>query len=217
MKIYGIGGLGADERVFKNLKLSVPFEFIPWNTPLPNENLMDYSIRLSQKIDSKKPFCLLGVSFGGMIAQHISNALIPAHSFLISTATNRTQIPLPFRMAAKSDLFRVVPNRMLFPPSSSLPWLFGVTQEENKQLINQIVDETDPSFLRWALHQIALFQPTALHFEYTVIHGSDDRMILAPIKSSAHIIPDSGHLAIMEEAEPISEIINNLLKDKQIA
>ena len=56
-KIYLISGLGADERVFKNLNLG-NFEphFIKWNEPFKNENLPNYAKRLMSQIMTEKPF-----------------------------------------------------------------------------------------------------------------------------------------------------------------
>ena len=65
MKIYGISGLGADQRVFKYLKLDCEFIPIDWITPLKRESIENYALRLAQVIDTNEAFGILGVSFGG--------------------------------------------------------------------------------------------------------------------------------------------------------
>jgi pimeloyl-ACP methyl ester carboxylesterase len=70
MNIYLISGLGADKRVFSKLGFSTNhvIKHIEWIKPNSNEDLSSYARRLARQIDESKPFFLVGVSFGGMIA-----------------------------------------------------------------------------------------------------------------------------------------------------
>lgn len=115
MKIYGISGLGADERVFKFLNLK--FEFVPisWIEPLKNETIENYSKRLSKIIDSKKDFCLIGVSFGGLIAVEISKILNPKLTILISSAHTKDELRPIYRWFGKTKLIKIIPT-FLFDP-----------------------------------------------------------------------------------------------------
>lgn len=51
MKLYLIGGLGADKRVFEKLKIDVTTEVIEWIKPENNDDLNSYVKRLSAQID----------------------------------------------------------------------------------------------------------------------------------------------------------------------
>lgn len=76
-KLYLISGLGADHRVFVNLNIpGVSTHVIEWKTPEPDESMQTYVSRLRPQIDTEQEVCLLGVSFGGIIAQELSK-LIP--------------------------------------------------------------------------------------------------------------------------------------------
>ncbi|MCC6838309.1 MAG: alpha/beta hydrolase, partial [Bacteroidia bacterium] len=86
MNIYCIPGMGVNERLFRNLKLEgCRIHYIKWLTPFKNETLQQYAIRLSEQIDQSQPFCLIGVSFGGLCAIEISKKLNPAQTFLVSS------------------------------------------------------------------------------------------------------------------------------------
>lgn len=94
MKIYAFSGLGADERVFKHLKLCHDLIPIEWITPYNNEQISDYTYRLVKKlkIEKNQEFIWLGVSFGGIIAQE-ANKIIPAKKLiLISTITSHSEL-----------------------------------------------------------------------------------------------------------------------------
>ena len=56
MKIYGIAGLGADERVFQYLKLDYAFVSLDWIEPLPDESIESYAGRLALSIAKKNLF-----------------------------------------------------------------------------------------------------------------------------------------------------------------
>jgi len=71
--VYFISGLGADERVFQFLDLSeIEHRFIKWNVPQKNESLPSYCKRLTEQINVQQEVILIGISFGGMIAQEIT-------------------------------------------------------------------------------------------------------------------------------------------------
>ena len=71
--IYLISGLGADERVFQFLDLSkIEHQFVKWNEPQRNESLASYCKKLTEQINQNQEIILIGVSFGGIIAQEIA-------------------------------------------------------------------------------------------------------------------------------------------------
>ncbi|MFT6337757.1 MAG: surfactin synthase thioesterase subunit [Halioglobus sp.] len=84
MILYKIGGLGADERVFKKLKLNSRSISINWLSLKSQESLQDYTLRLSKQIDQSQEFGIIGVSFGGIIAIELSKILNPKTVILIS-------------------------------------------------------------------------------------------------------------------------------------
>jgi len=103
MKIYCFSGLGADERVFSFLKLNPYFDLVPvdWIEPLANENLEEYSIRISKRIQTKKSFGIMGVSFGGLIAQEVSEILNPKFTLVISSINKLEQIPFLLKITPR--------------------------------------------------------------------------------------------------------------------
>jgi pimeloyl-ACP methyl ester carboxylesterase len=73
--VYFISGLGADEKVFQFLRLdSIQQIHIKWLKTDPIEGLRAYASRLTAQIDTSQEVILIGVSFGGLIAQEIGNS-----------------------------------------------------------------------------------------------------------------------------------------------
>ena len=78
MTIHFISGLGADERVFQFLDLpGIEKKFIRWIEPGKNESIHSYSLRLIDQIQQNEDLVLVGISFGGMVAQEIASCLCP--------------------------------------------------------------------------------------------------------------------------------------------
>lgn len=92
MRVYCISGVGADHRAFQ--RLNIPDHeliAVPWIEPLSNESLSSYANRLGASIDTKEPFALLGLSFGGMLAAEMAALLKPRKLILISSIASSSQ------------------------------------------------------------------------------------------------------------------------------
>lgn len=205
--LYGIGGLGADQRVFQYLSLSVKLIPVRWITPKSEECIEDYAVRLSEQIDKSKRFGLLGVSFGGLIALELSKVVEPELIILISSVTRSSDLPSIRNVARKVSLLSLIPNYLLKPPFVVMRYFFGA---KNGPLLKEIIRDTDPTFLRWALHAIIEWN-FDLHVDNLyLIHGSSDRLI--PLKNKKAIeINEGGHFMIVDRAAEISKQSNILI------
>lgn len=210
MKIYGISGLGADERVFEHLKLEFPFEPIAWLQPESNESISHYAVRLSQIIDTSQPFVLMGVSFGGLIAIEISKIIQPVYTILISSVAIRSDLPVLFRVVGKTGLLKLVPKSWLKPPTSLVCYLFGTNR---KQLLEAILDDTDLCFAKWATQALLTWDNKQLMDNVLVISGKKDKFLKPNGRENEVVITDGQHLMIVDKADEVSAIINQRLRE----
>jgi len=207
MKLYLIGGLGADERVFKYLKLDIETTVINWIEPTPKEELRSYAIRLSEQINQKDKFGILGVSFGGIVAIELSKITKPSKLFLISSVETSKQLPQHYVSIGKTQILNLIPNRFIKPPKSLLGFLFGA---KNKKLLEQIIKDTKPKFIRWALNAIINWSNELNYLDTIRIHGTKDKLI--PLKGNAIEVKDGGHFMIVDKADEISRLVNERMK-----
>lgn len=208
LKLYMIGGLGADGRVFKSLKLDIRTQVISWIEPSPNEGLRSYSMRLLEQIDQSEEFGLLGVSFGGIVAVEISKLVKPKKLILISSVETSKQLPRIYRSFGRTRILKLLPNLMIKPPKLILGLLFGT---KNIELLNQIIRDTEPEFIRWALNSILNWSNDSRISETLRIHGTNDRLI--PLKGDAIQINNGGHFMIVDRAAEISKLVNEQMKN----
>jgi len=202
MKLYQIGGLGADERVFKYLKLNCETHTLKWIDPIKNEDLKSYSKRLLSQIDQTEDFGILGVSFGGIVAVELSNLCNPKKLILISSVKHEKQLSKLYLLIGKTGILNWIPHQMVKPPKFMLGFLFGT---QNKKLIKEIMDDTKPEFIRWALSQIVNWKSQSNSLQPIRIHGTSDRLI--PLKGDAIKIKGGGHFMIVDRALEISNLV----------
>ncbi|MBK9635436.1 MAG: hypothetical protein IPO64_13330 [Bacteroidetes bacterium] len=104
-------------------------------------------------------------------------------------------------------VLEMLPNSLIKPPRFILGYLFG---SENRKLLHQIIKDTKPEFIRWALKTIVRWSNDSNITETIRIHGTKDRLI--PLKGNAIKVEDGGHFMIVDRAKEISKIINEQLK-----
>ena len=210
-KIYIFSGLGVDKRVFDNIDLNdLNVEFIDWIKPFENEPIKNYSKRISEKITSKNPI-IIGLSFGGMIAVEISKILQTRKIILIASAKNRNQLPKNYHLAGRLKLTKLIPNSLLKKQNFITNWFFGLEKKSEKQLLEIILNDTDPNFLGWAINEIATWNNEFESNNCIHIHGSKDRII--PIKNvkANFVIENGGHFMTVNRSKEIEKIIKQIV------
>ena len=206
MKVYCFSGLGADERVFSFLNLGPEYELIciPWLMPLSSESLKLYAIRVSKSIDISEPFGLLGVSFGGAIAQEVSANLNPKFTIIISSLKSGKDILL-FKVIP-NWLIRLSPNFLFTLPRFLAYWIFGA---ENKELLKDILKDTDPGFVKWAIMAMSKWNGAKALNNVFYISGEKDRL-LPPFKGTK-VLADGHHFMIVDLNEQLAAEIRLFL------
>ncbi|WEK35289.1 MAG: alpha/beta hydrolase [Candidatus Pseudobacter hemicellulosilyticus] len=211
-KVYFISGLGADHRVFKYLQLPQGVEAVHlhWIQPQVEESLPDYARRLAAGIDTSEPFALVGLSFGGMLASEIARQCHPVQTILISSIPVSTHLPGYYRVAGKLRLHRIVPIGFVKLMARSKR-LFTAEKGDDKKLLWQIIQESDPLFIRWALGAILQWDNQELPSPLLHIHGTRDEVLPARFTHPTHIIEKAGHMVVMTRPAAINSILQQAL------
>lgn len=209
-ELFLLSGLGADKRVFDFLNLQdYKVHHIQWTTPLGHESLAEYAKGILPQITSPKPI-LIGVSFGGMIAQEIGKLIEVEKIILISSAKSSNAIPTYFKVMAKLKIQKLMPPRALKKPNGMLFWLFGISAPEHKRLLTAIMADTDERFFSWAIETISLWDNKVSVNRVIQIHGTDDRIL--KLQTADYIVQGGGHLMVVTCANEISSILRNVLQ-----
>lgn len=215
MNIYLISGLGADKRAFNYLKLNPSFNIIhlDWIEPQKNESLKNYAIRLAQKIDTTKPFSLIGLSLGGIMASEICTKLNPQKTILLSSVNCYNELPILYKLGGKFKLHKLLPESAGNKGNFLMYWLFGLSQKDDKTLLKQILADSNPEFTKWAINAVANWDKKQVTSNIVRIHGDNDRVLPITSFSPDYIVKKGGHLMVASKAEEVSEIINSIFSN----
>lgn len=210
-KLYLISGLGADHRAFVNLKIpGVSTQVIEWISPDPEESIQAYVARLRPQIDTEQEVCLLGVSFGGIIAQELSKVIPCQQVIIVSSVQSHEEYSPLLRIARRIRMDKIIPGRFLkFLGKLLGPFFFSVETANEKKLLKAIMQDTEIPFLKWAIDQIMIWRGT--HVSGTLhIHGTSDRIFPGKYLRNFHPIDQGGHFMIYNKAEEVVKLIQSI-------
>lgn len=202
-----VPGLGADERLFDVYKDQFHYKVLDCSLK-GAVSLNEYVVSLIGQIESNNPV-LVGVSFGGLLAQEIKLRLPKSKVILISSFTSSKELP---------NILQLVPMQLLISfagvihpnvPKFGLRYAFGIKNEFETNLLMAIMKDTPVSYLKFALQILLKWKGTGVSIDYR-IHGNKD--VLVPIKE---VEPDlkltGGHFVIYQCPKEIGNAIKDFL------
>lgn len=215
MKIYQISGLGANDKAFKYLKINPEFELIPipWLQPETGETLEHYAERMSERIDTNEEFILMGLSFGGIIAQEMNRFLNPKLNILISTVKSRQELPPIMRFSSHSHLHKLIPPKFISSDNGISYAVFRKIYNAKLPDINEFFEFRDPYYLKWSINQIVNWKNNVEMGNFVHIHGNKDLVFpISKIKDPL-VVEGGTHVMVMQKARKVSALVNQSLSD----
>ncbi len=209
--IYIFSGLGADERVFKYLDFSgFNVTFIQWIIPINNETIENYAKRLTEQILTEQPI-LIGLSFGGIVATEVAKLIETEKIILIASAKTQQEIPFYYRFAGRLKIHRLLPTRLLKQPNFLANWFFGTKNKADRKLLSDILHDTDPTFLKWAIDKIVNWTNRVRQKNVHHIHGTADRILPFRFVQCDFKILGGGHFMTVNKADELTQTLRKLL------
>ena len=209
--IYVFSGLGADHRVFYKIDFgNHHVVFIKWITPEKNESIENYALRLIPQITIANPI-LIGLSFGGMMAVEVAKHISTEKLILLSSAKSRNEIPFYFKLAGRLHVHKIIPATLLIKTNLFTNWFFSNRTSEDKQMLSDILHDTDPVFLKWAIAKIVNWKNKVPPENIQHLHGTADRILPFKNVKNCIVIKSGTHLMLINKAAEVSQILKKLL------
>ena len=184
---------------------------IDWIFPLENENLQNYALRISKNIKDENAI-LIGLSFGGILSVEISKIKKFKKVFLLSSAKTKFEIPFYYRVLGKLNLLKIIPNSILKRVNYLTYLVFGAKTNFEKNLLKDIIKNTDKHFLKWALHQIMNWKNENYSENIVHIQGDSDLILPHNFIKYDYLIKGGTHFMTLNQSKEIETIIiENLL------
>ncbi|MGL1889097.1 MAG: alpha/beta hydrolase [Reichenbachiella sp.] len=216
LKLYCIPGLGLNSHIFDKLDLDgYDVNFIEWIEPEIGESICNYAKRISEGLgELNTEIILIGHSFGGVLAQEISNYIEVKLIFLISSIKSPQEIPLSLRLLARFRLHKFVSRSSILLTFPLWAYINGYVSRTLKLIFKKSITALSSKYLQWSLKEISNWEGIRNRSTPIIqIHGNSD--LTFPIKmisNPSNIIKKGDHLMVYRRAQEIKSIIEEKIK-----
>jgi pimeloyl-ACP methyl ester carboxylesterase len=211
--IYLLPGQGADFRSFKNINFPPAYSIHPifYDVPPAGATMQEYAQQLASQIDTSKPFILLGVSLGGMLATEMSTFLNPEQVVVISSAKCRFELPTRYTFQQYIPLYKAVSPNL---SKRGALWLQPIVEpDRNKERATCVamLEDKDPLFLRRTIEMIIEWEREEAPEGIVHIHGDKDHTIPFRNVKSTHRLSGGSHMMVLTKGEEVSQVLEQIL------
>ena len=214
--IYLIPGQGSDYRLFQDLKFDSSFSInhIKYSVPGKNATMHEFAIELSTQIDTSKPFILIGVSIGGMLATEMSTFLNPVQTIIISSAKSRKELPFQYRFQKVIPIYKLVPKGLMKFGAKVLQPIVEPDRKTNKETFQAMLIDKDPLFLKRTVKIIIRRDRTLAPVGIIHIHGIKDNTLPYRNIECENPVSNGSHMMTLTRAKEIYRLLDGILLKK---
>lgn len=212
-KLFVISGLGADERLFKNLDLS-GYEVVPviWIEPEKNDTLTTYASKLIQQFGIEPGSNLIGVSLGGMLTVEIAKQVELNHAIMISSIKSKAEAPWYFAFFRNMPVYKLLSGEFIKKMAPVIRPFFGrLTGTKETPMFFSMLKNSNPVFLKWAMGAALHWNGEPASGKIHQLIGTSDLIFHHNLIKDAIVIPKGDHMMVFTLAKQISPIIRNIL------
>ena len=211
MTIYAIPGLGTTEKLYVNTKIKgVEIIVLNWPTPEKNDTMESYARKFLPQINTNIPFCLLGVSFGGMICTELSKIISPKKIFLISSCKSRKELPWFIKTLKYIPLHRLISENQHRKMAYRGRWIIGFGKAYIPEFLG-MVNSMTKNYFKYCINIIVNWNNTTLPKNTIHIHGDNDILLWYRFVKPDYTIEKGSHAMVVFQAEEINKIIEKEL------
>ena len=211
--IYFVPGLAADKEIFENISLPenlYTLHIISWLIPSKKETMAQYAKRMAAFVTEKNAV-LVGVSFGGVVAQEMNSFLKLKKLIIISSIKSKHELPTKFKIAKKIKFYKLIPTRLFLTSENLSKFAFGPTSRKRLKSYQDYLHIRDKRYLDWAIKNMLCWKqdiplPGVYH-----IHGDND--LVFPIKNINNVITVQGgsHIMLLTKGPQVSRKIVDII------
>ena len=214
-KVYFVPGLAAGEEIFRNIKLpeeDFEVEIISWIIPEKNESISDYAKRMASFVKEMNSV-LIGVSFGGVIAQEMSFFLNLKKLIIISSIKTKHELPSRLKWVKRLKAYKILPTGLIISSRDLTKLAVGPRSKKRLKIYDEYLHVRDKRYLDWAVKNMVCWNREEALPQVYHIHGDEDKVF--PLKNikGAIVIPGGNHIMLLTKGVKISEKIVEIISD----
>ena len=213
---YFIPGLGFNEEVIAPiLDLGLDLQTVNWIEPLAKETIQSYAKRISKNIDTNSgPITLIGYSFGGIMAQEISQIIDVDLIILISTCKSRAENSLALKSLSPLKFNKVIRKNIILKTFPLWASGYGYETPEEMEIFRSMIKKNTDTYLDWAIKSVSTWdRKFEINTPIIHIHGDKDRTFpIKNINNVSHVVKGGGHFMIYKKAKEITLLLKKYIK-----
>ena len=90
-------------------------------------------------------------------------------------------------------------------------WFFGTKEKQEKDLLTQILKETDSQILKWSIDKIVNWKNMTVPENVIHIHGNNDKILPINFVHCNYVVENAGHFMTMTHSKEISELLQKII------
>jgi pimeloyl-ACP methyl ester carboxylesterase len=214
LNIYFIPGLGTDRAIFEHLNLPSEYytvHFLEWISPVNTaESIQSYSLRMSEQI-KEDHLILIGISFGGVIAQEIAKIRAVNKVIIISSIKSKHELPRRLKLVRHLKLYQLSPviGKLNFEKLQFLG--VGKLLKRKLYMYQKYMSVKDKLYLLWATKNMLCWDQSIAESDVVHIHGTNDQVFPGKYLQNFISIEGGTHTMILTKAKTIGNLINTIL------
>lgn len=213
MIIYAIPGFGTTAQLFSNITIKgAEFIVLNWPAAERGETMQSYAQKFLPQIKTSEPFCLLGVSFGGMLCSELCRLVKPQRTFLISSAKSRGELSWFLRLLRIFPIHKYINESMHRKLAYYSRRVIGFDKAYMPEFMIMVNSMRSDYFCR-CIPVIINWNRTDAPENVIHLHGSDDRLILHSGVKANYTIDGGTHAMVVFRADEISKIVDEEIRN----
>ena len=211
--IYLLPGQGADYRLFKYIDF--PYDTVHLEFPVPEKKttLREYAHGFIPRIDTSRPFILIGVSLGGMICSELTDTLEPDLTIVISSAKYRAELPGRYKFQKTIPLNKIIPKGMTKWGAKVLAPIVEPARKQDKETFRSMIEAKDPAYLKRTVDMVINWDKEDYDDRIIHIHGDRDHTLPYRKVRYDYLVENGTHMMVYIRGDEVSKLINEILEE----
>lgn len=206
--------MSASSKIFERVHLpkeQFKMYFLDWTLPLSKkEPLQNYAKRFSELITAPNPV-IVGVSFGGILAQEIAKIIACKKIILISSVENQDEYSPFFKFLKTTRLYKLYPVDMINFIES---WFYKYGSKKTKNVLisyRKYLPLRDRIYTHWAIRSFLLWESSENNIPTLRLHGNQDKIIPHQYINKHEQVENGTHVMIITKTHCIQQRILQFL------
>ena len=207
-------GMAANPTIFEYIKLpeeQYQIHWLEWQIPNKNESLKEYAKRMCKFI-KHDDIVLLGVSFGGILVQEMSNFLKLKKLFVVSSVKSHHELPKRFKLIKITKAYKILPTQLVSNIDLLAKYAFGETIKKRVDLYKKYLSVSDKTYLDWAIKQVVCWDQEEPNKDAIYIHGNKDIVFPHSCQGDCIIVKGGTHIMVINKYKWFNENLPKLIE-----